>query len=59
MNKVKSQKKANLELLHDRVKALYKDWEADGKNEKALIKGIVREFTEIELYTGLLKQVAD
>lgn len=45
MNKVKSQKKANLELLHERVKALYKDWEADGKNQKNLIKGIVREFT--------------
>jgi hypothetical protein len=45
MNKVKSQKKANLELLHDKTRTLFKDWESDGKNERQLIKVILREFS--------------
>lgn len=45
MNKVKSQKKANLELLHDKIKVLFKDWEAEVKNEKTLMKNIIREFS--------------
>ncbi len=32
MNKVKIQKKANMEHLHDLVKAMYKDWDSDSKN---------------------------
>lgn len=59
MNKIKTQKKANLEHLHELIKALFKDWETDGKNEKHHIKTILKEYSEVELFTGYMKQVAD
>ena len=59
MNKVKQQKKANMEHLHDLIKAMLKDWDNGEKNEKAHFKTILKEYGMVEFLTACLNQVAD
>lgn len=42
MNKPKTQKKDTMEHLKDQVKAMYKDWEGDSKNERSHFKNILK-----------------
>jgi hypothetical protein len=59
MNKVKQQKKANMEHLHDLIKAMFKDWDNGERNEKTHFKTILKEYNMVEFLTACLNQVAD
>ena len=59
MSKVKQQKKANMEHLHDLIKAMLKDWDKGERNEKTHFKTILKEYNMVEFLTACLNQVAD
>ena len=59
MSKVKQQKKANMEHLHDLIKAMFKDWDKGERNEKNHFKTILKEYNMVEFLTACLNQVAD
>ena len=59
MSKIKTQKKANLDQLHEKVKAVFKGWDLDTKTEKSQIKAVLKQYSDAEFYLSFLKQVAD
>ncbi len=59
MSKIKTQKKANLDQLHEKVKAVFKGWDLDTKTQKSQIKAVLKQYSDAEFYLSFLKQVAD